>query len=249
MQLLLRYSLIGLILFSATPLVAADAESLLQEMEDRLYGDTAIIKLAMVVGNRRGERRMEMESYSSGRDRNFIKITYPAKDRGITFLKIDNGLWQYVPRIEKIIKIPAAMMLQSWMGSDFSNDDLVRESLLSRDYHSSISAEDDETWTLELTARAEAPVVWGRLLVVLSREHLLPLRVDYYDEENQLIRTLEYSRYSEMGGRIYPARWFMQPREAGQEERWTRIDVMEAAFDLDIPEETFSKRALKRLSR
>lgn len=228
---------------------ATEPEALLRQMEERLYGDTAMIRLAMVVGTRRGERRMEMDSYSSGRDRNFIKITYPAKDRGITFLKIENGLWQYVPRIEKIIKIPAAMMLQSWMGSDFSNDDLIRESLLSRDYHSRLITEDETTWTLELTAHPEAPVVWGRLVLILAREYLLPLKVDYYDENNQLIRTLEYSGFSQMGGRIYPSRWLMTPREAGQEGRWTRIDVLAAAFDIEIPADLFSKQALQRLSR
>ncbi|MCW5204704.1 outer membrane lipoprotein-sorting protein, partial [Desulfobulbus sp. N2] len=92
------------------------------------------MEMSMVVKTKRAERTMKMKSWSVGNKKSFIKILYPGKDKGITFLKLDNAMWQYVPRIEKTIKIPASMMLQSWMGSDFSNDDLVRESSISDDY-------------------------------------------------------------------------------------------------------------------
>ena len=117
------------------------AETIIQRVEDNLNGKTANLKISMIVRTKRTERTVKMESYSRGSDKSFIKITYPKKDQGITFLKIDNEMWQYVPRIEKTIKIPASMMLQSWMGSDFTNDDLVKESRMSEDYDSELTFE------------------------------------------------------------------------------------------------------------
>ncbi|MCW5207544.1 outer membrane lipoprotein-sorting protein, partial [Desulfobulbus sp. US2] len=110
---------------------ADEAAELIRKVEDNLNGKTATMTLTMVVKTKRAERTMKMQSWAIGKDKSFIKILYPGKDKGITFLKLDNSMWQYVPRIEKTIKIPASMMLQSWMGSDFSNDDLVRESSIS----------------------------------------------------------------------------------------------------------------------
>ncbi|MCI5132049.1 MAG: outer membrane lipoprotein-sorting protein, partial [Candidatus Electrothrix sp. EH2] len=113
---------------------AGTAKEIIKKVEDNLNGKTAEMKITMTVKTKRAERTMKMQSWSVGKDKSFIKILYPGKDKGITFLKMDNSMWQYVPRIEKTIKIPASMMLQSWMGSDFSNDDLVRESSISEDY-------------------------------------------------------------------------------------------------------------------
>ena len=231
------------------PVLAVDADTIVQQVEQNLNGRTAVMELTMVVKNRRSERTMKMKSYSIGREKSFIKILYPGKDKGITFLKVDNAMWQYVPRIEKTIKIPASMMLQSWMGSDFTNDDLVRESSISEDYSARLLTEDDREYSLELIPREEAAVVWGRIVMAVSKTYVLPTTVRYYDEENMLIRELSYTDVRSFGDRYYPTRWLMQPRAPEKVGNETRIEISGAVFDGEVSKSYFTKRALERYSR
>ena len=227
---------------------AADAREIIRQVEERLNGKTAVLKIAMIIITSRATRTMKMDSYAVGNEKSFIKITYPGKDYGITFLKIDDAMWQYVPRIEKIIKIPASMMLQSWMGTDFTNDDLVRESSISRDYDARIITENDESYEIELLPRPEATVVWGRLVMGVAKKEHLPKSVRYFDEEGVLVRTLQYTEVKQLGDRLYPSRWVMTPHDPEKAGNQTIIEITEAAFDVNIDEEYFSKRALQRFS-
>jgi outer membrane lipoprotein-sorting protein len=235
----------------ACPLVvlAVSADEIIKKVEDNLNGRTAIMEWTMVVKNKRTRRTMKMKSYSVGKQKSFIKILYPGKDRGITFLKVDNAMWQYVPRIEKTIKIPASMMLQSWMGSDFTNDDLVRESSISEDYHAALLKETEQEYMLELIPREDAAVVWGRIVMAVSKKYFLPVIVRYYDEDNTLVRELTYLDVRLFGNRYYPARWLMHPMEPGKEGNETSIEISNAVFDTDVSESYFTKRALERYSR
>ena len=227
---------------------ALDADDIIKRVEDNLNGKTAFMKITMKVKTARSERTLKMESWSIGKEKSFIKINYPLKDKGITFLKIDNAMWQYVPRIEKIIKIPSSMMMQSWMGSDFTHDDLVKESSISDDYHKKILAENESGYEIELLPLEDAPVVWGRIVMAISKEHFLPVQVRYFDEDGKEVRILHYLDVKYFGDRIYPSRWLMQPlgeRKAGHQ---TIVEISDALFDREISESYFTKRALKRYS-
>ncbi len=228
---------------------ATSANEIIAKVEENLNGKTAIMELTMVVQTKRSKRTMKMKSYSIGNDKSFIKMLYPGKDKGITFLKIDNAMWQYVPRIEKIIKIPASMMLQSWMGSDFSNDDLVKESSLSKDYIKRLVTETNEDYKIELLPTEEAAVVWGKIVMRISKKYYLPTTVQYYDEDNLLIRELTYSDIQPFGDRYYPTKWLMLPKEAHKAGHQTNIEIANAVFDAEVSESYFSKRALKRYSK
>jgi len=230
-------------------LYAEDGTSIIAKVVENLNGETAVMKIEMMVTTSRSKRSMRMESYSVGQKKSFIKVLYPKKDAGITFLKIDNTMWQYVPRIEKIIKIPSSMMLQSWMGSDFTNDDLVKESSLKEDYHVRLLAEEKDGFQLELTPKAEAAVVWGKLIMSVSREYYLPQTVSYFDEDGLLIRELVYSDVKAFGLRFYPTRWLMTPKESDKKGHETQIVVSYALFDSELDEKYFTKRALKRFSK
>ncbi|MEN8200884.1 MAG: outer membrane lipoprotein-sorting protein [Thermodesulfobacteriota bacterium] len=239
---------LGLLFIQVAPLHAQEAEEIIRRVVDNLNGETAIMEISMVVKTRRAERRMKMKSYSVGQEKSFIRVSYPKKDEGITFLKIDNAMWQYVPRIEKVIKIPASMMLQSWMGSDFTNDDLVKESSLSEDYLAELLGETEEEYSLALHPRPEAPVVWGKIVMSVSKKYHLPLLVSYFDEEDVLIRELLYTDITPYGKRFYPSHWVMTPRTPDKEGHATEIIVSEVIFDGEVDEAYFSKRALKRFS-
>jgi outer membrane lipoprotein-sorting protein len=227
---------------------ADEIADIIKKVEDNLNGTTATMKITMKVRTKRAERTMKMESWAIGKDKSFIKVLYPRKDRGITFLKMDNSMWQYVPRIEKTIKIPASMMLQSWMGSDFSNDDLVRESSISEDYTVKLLGEDEEVYSVELLPREEAAVVWGKIIMEVSKQYYLPSKVRYFDEEDVLIRELAYTEVKPFGERFYPTQWIMDPKEPEKAGHQTVMEVSDAVFDGPVSESYFSKRALKRYS-
>ena len=228
---------------------AASVQDVIKKVVDNLNGKTAVMEISMIVKTRRAERTMKMESYSIGQEKSFIKVLYPRKDAGITFLKVDKSMWQYVPRIEKIIKIPASMMLQSWMGSDFSNDDLVRESSLEDDYSHTLIAETVTEYSVELQPKSDAAVVWGKIHMLVSKEYYLPTKVSYFDEDDVLVRELEYLDVQAFGERFYPTLWIMTPKTADKEGHETRIRISKAIFDSVIDEGYFSKRALKRFSK
>jgi outer membrane lipoprotein-sorting protein len=245
-------AILAFFLLAATAAAAGEASSataIIKKVEDNLTGDTAFMRFTMTVQTKRTTRTMKMASWAKGKDKSFIRISYPGKDQGITFLKVDNAMWQYVPRIEKTIKIPASMMLQSWMGSDFTNDDLVRESSLSEDYNASLVGEDGGEYFLDLFAREEAPVVWGRIRMHVSKKYFLPTTVRYYDEGEQLARILEYLEVRSFGARSYPTRWRMLPQSPEKAGNMTEVVIDHAVFDEEIDEAYFSKRALKRFSQ
>ncbi len=236
-------------LFSSSSCFGMDSSDIIKKIEDNLNGETAFMKFGMQIKTKRSERTMRMDSYSVGSDKMFIKVTYPKKDKGITFLKIDTAMWQYVPRIEKIIKIPASMMLQSWMGTDFSNDDLVKESSLSKDYTHRLISESESELELELIPLDDAPVVWGKIIMLVSKEFFLPTMVHYFDEDNILVRVLHYNEVKKFNGRNYPSLWVMEPMTEEKKGRTTTIEIFEAQFDEPIKDSYFTKRALKRLSK
>ena len=194
-------------------------------------------------------RTMRFTSYSKGTEKSFIRINYPGKDEGITFLKISGRMWQYVPRIERIIKIPASMMLQNWMGSDFTNDDLIRESSITDDYHQKLISREEDRFVIQLLPKEKAPVVWGKIIMWVSGKYYLPVRAEYYNEEGRLIRTLYYEEIRQFDSHHYPALWRLVPETEDKTGHRTVIRIDSARFNVDIEQNYFSKRALKRFSR
>ena len=245
------FPLFWLVIFLALPCRAEemDIDTLMRKVEESLNGKTAQMELVMRVKTSRLERAIKMESYSVGNEKSFIKITYPRKDAGVTFLKMDKAMWQYVPRIERIIKIPASMMLQSWMGSDFTNDELVRESSISEDYNCELLGEEGGEYLVELIPKEDAPVVWGRLLMRISAEHLLPSEVRYFDELNQPVRVIYYSELKKFGEKTYPTRWVVENQTEEKKGNQTIMEIITAVFDQPVADHYFTKRALKQFSQ
>ncbi len=248
-QFLIAWTTFLLLLGAPVSATVLDGAAIIKQVEAKMNGKTAFLKMSMTVKTRRIERTLKMESYSIGTEKSFIKILYPHKDRGITFLKLDNAMWQYIPRIEKTLKIPASMMLQNWMGSDFSNDDLVRESSISEDYLVEKLLENQESYEIWLKPHEDAPVVWGGIMMTISKKYLLPLRVEYFDEDNQLVRVLSYYDIKKFGDQDYPSRWVMEPKSDTKSGHQTSIGISDAVFDQEIDQKYFTKRALKRFSR
>ena len=224
------------------------ADEIVRKAEDIMRGSSNIGVMSMHIVNPNWERTLEMKYWEKGKDRSLVKITAPAKEAGTVSLKVDNNMWNYLPSVEKVIKIPPSMMMQSWMGSDFTNDDLVRESSIVDDYDPALlgteSLEQGEAYLLELTAKPEAPVVWGKINIFIRVEDFAPLRYEYFDEDGEMIRVMYMSEIRVIDGRSYPTVWTMEP--INEEGKKTIITVHEINFDVPVDDSIFNLSNLKR---
>jgi outer membrane lipoprotein-sorting protein len=201
----------------------------------------------MIITTPHWERTMTMDCWEKGKDKSLVKITAPAKDVGTVSLKVENNMWNYIPSVEKVVKVPPSMMMQSWMGSDFTNDDLVKESSISRDYDAAIKGKktlpEGECYILELIPKPEAAVVWGKIVAYVRVSDRVPLMYEYYDEKGKLIRVMEFADIKRMGGRVIPSRWTLIPKT--KENRKTVIVLDKIEFNVPISDEVFSLSKLK----
>lgn len=213
-----------------------------------LRGDSSHGIATMEVVTEHWSRSMTMEVWSLGTDYSLVRVTAPAKERGTGTLKAHNDIWNYLPKVDRTIKIPASMMSGSWMGSHFTNDDLVKESRLIEDFDIETSFEGErdgqQVWEFKLTPKPEAAVVWGYVEYRVRKKDYMPLWARYYDEDGELARSLEFSEFRNMGGRVVPAVMEMHPADKPDESTTMIYDSLE--FDLDLKESFFSLQSLKR---
>jgi len=194
-------------------------------------------------------REIKMKAWSIEPDYSMIYITAPARDKGTVFLKRKQEVWNYLPSIQRTIKIPPSMMLQSWMGSDFTNDDLVRQSSIVEDYTHSIIGEEDYQgylcYKIELIPKPDAGVVWGKIIMLISKEKYLQLKMDYYDEDEYLVKTMQGSKVKEIGGRVIPTYWEMNPVDDPGQKTVMIYDEIE--FNKKLKQDFFSQQNMKRV--
>jgi len=224
------------------------AEEITRKAEDLMRGRSNTATLTMTITTPNWERTLTMDSWEKGKDKSLVKITSPAKEAGTVSLKVENNMWNYLPSVEKIIKIPPTMMMQSWMGSDFTNDDLVKESSIVDDYDPSVlgkeTLDQGEAYVVELIPKPEAAVVWGRIVAYIRDGDYVPLKYEYYDEKGKLIRVMDLTEIKEMGGRTIPTVWTMVPKT--KEGRETVIILNRIEFDVPISDDIFSLSNLER---
>jgi len=202
----------------------------------------------MIIKTTDFERTLKMESWWVGNEKALIVIQSPKREAGNKTLKIKNEIWNYLKNTETTIKIPPSMMLQSWNGSDFTNDDLVRESNLSKDYNQKLISEEtidsEKCWKIELDPKPDAPVVWGKLYYWIRQKDYIPSIVQYFDEKGKLIRYIVYSEVKKFGLRIMPSLWTMYNKtKVGNS---TTIRILEMEMDINIPARIFSFQELER---
>jgi outer membrane lipoprotein-sorting protein len=227
---------------------AMEVSALIQHIDRLWRGDTSHATMSMTVKTRRYERNMTMEAWSRGKDYSLVLIREPVKDRGIATLKVEQNIWNYLPKINRVTKVPSSMMSGSWMGSHFTNDDLVKESTFEDDYDSTISFEGEREGRIiyEMTAvpKPDAAVVWGKVVMLIEQQTLAPFKALYYDEEGVLVRTLTFDRPQQIAGRTIPMRMSLQPEDKPNES--TVILYHDIEFDVPLEESFFSLQSLKR---
>ncbi|PID61271.1 MAG: outer membrane lipoprotein-sorting protein [Ignavibacteriae bacterium] len=194
-------------------------------------------------------RDVSMKVWSKGTDFYLILITAPAREKGQVFLKRYNEMWNWIPSISKMIKIPPSMMSQSWMGSDFTNDDLLKESSIVKDYTHKIIGKDKinefDCYKIELIPKNNAAVVWGKIILWISQNEFYQLKAEYYDEFGDLINTMYGSEIEKFGNRNLPSKLVMVP--ADKEGNQTILKSSNIIFNKNIPESFFSQQNMKRV--
>lgn len=223
-----------------------DVEALLRRTDDLFRGAASRAVVEMRVKTSRYERTMKMEAWSKGDDKSLIRILEPAKDAGVTTLKVGDNLWNYLPRVDRTMKVPTGMMSGAWMGSHFTNDDLVQQTRLSDHFTFDIQERPEAgegRWVVELTPKPTAPVVWGKVRHEVGADEL-PRKTTYYDEQGRLVRTMTFEKVEELAGRKLPTVMRLQPADAPEE--FTVMEYVELALDVDIDDSKFSLQSLRR---
>jgi len=242
-----------LALVVCAPGLAADdpharARQLLDRVDDLFRGDSAHGRAEMTIETTHWTRTLEMEFWSQGEERSLIRILAPEKEKGTATLKVDTDLWNYLPKVKRVVKLPSSMLSASWMGSHLTNDDLVKESRMADDYTYEISFEGarDGVEVVEITCtpKPDAPVVWGKVVVRVRKDDSMPLEVAFHDEDLDLARTITYADVATLGGRTLPTTMAVVPADEPGEQ--TRIHYREMTYDIALPDDLFSLRTLQR---
>ncbi len=251
-------------LFFAVPARAADAPPanvpacptkedkpsvvpILQRIERTLDGNSSVSTMSMTIKTKSWTRTLKMKTWTKGRDLALIRILEGGpRETGMMTLKRQKQLWNYLPQAGRVMKLPSGMLGDSWMGSDFTNDDLVRGSSIVDDFDSQVTgtAQQDgrEVWRIVLQPKPKAVVVWGKIEMLVDRNACVPVQEKFYDEEGKVARTMTFSDIRTIGWRQFPTKMSIKPADSNRE---TIITYENMDFDATINDETFSLNRLQ----
>lgn len=238
--------LVALSLASGTMAAEPDPGELLEQAFDNWRGTSSYTEVEMTVHRPDWERGMAMKSWTRGEDDALVRFTAPAKDAGNATLKLGNDMWIFNPRLNQILKLPASMMAQSWMGSDFSYNDLAKANDILTEYtHRLLDSEQHNghtVYVIEALPKADAATVWGKQ-VVRVRDDGVMLAERYYDQDMKLVKAMTTDKVGQLDGRPYPV--VMTMKKADTEDEWTRIAYQSGHFNVDLPDSLFTKSNLR----
>ncbi len=230
----------------AAPDATAEAKRLSRKLDEMYRAKSSRGRMSMHVTTPNYERKLEMEMLSRGMDDTLVVIVAPQKERGTATLKRGTEMWNYLPKVAKTIRVPPSMMMGSWMGSDVTNDDLVRASSWERDYTVTFVDGGANERCLAYLPRPDAAVTWKRVVACFDKASELPIRVEYYDEKDRKARSMLYGDVRTLGGRTLPTRWTIEPHLAERKGNKTVMQVLEMEWDVSVSDADFSQAALRR---
>jgi len=226
-----------------------DPIKIIKKANDKLQGTSSKAELKMTIVRPSWSREMKMKAWSKGDDYSLTLITGPARDKGTAFLKRDREIWNWQPKIDRSIKLPPSMMMQSWMGSDLTNDDLVKQFSIVNDYtHRLLGIEQIENrdcYHVELIPKEEAAVIWGKVLIWIDTEEYMQMKTEFYDEDQYLINTMTGTDVKMLGGKLLPAKLIVTPEE--EDGHQTILEYVDIHFDIPIKNSFFSVQNMKRV--
>jgi len=236
-------------MFSYAQTGTLTAKEIVTKADIKSRGETSQGEMSMTIVRPGWERTVSMKSWSKGNDYFLIYITAPAKEKGQVFLKRKKEMWNWVPSIERMIKIPPSMMMQSWMGSDFTNDDLVKQSSIVKDYEHTLIGEetirDQKCYKIELIPFPDAPVVWGKIISWITKDGFNLWKSEYYDEDEFLVNIENAYEIKNFGDRKLPSRMEIIPADEEGKKTVLEFDSME--FNKPIDDGFFTQQNMKRV--
>lgn len=220
-----------------------DAVALVRAVETQYQGDRSHGKMRMHIKTRNWSRTLELEMWSEGREKLLTRILAPVKERGTCTLKVDDDIWNYISRIDRLIKIPSSLMGDSWMGSHLTNDDLVKENKIDKLYQLAITERAGNEVSITGRPLPNAAVVWGKIVYKIDTASLTPLLVEYYDEEEVKVRSMVFSDFKQIDQRCLPMTSRIVPEE--KPEEFTEMHYLEIDFSVNLPRDLFSIKSLR----
>lgn len=228
--------------------IPASAKEILDKVDDLYRGKSSSGQMTMTIITAHWKRTLTVAFWSEGKEKSLLRILAPKKEKGMATLRSGNEIWNYLPKVKRVIKLPSSMMSASWMGSHFTNDDLVKESRMADDYtfELTFSGERGGGNIVEVSCypKPEAPIVWGKVEVEVRAEDYLPVSLRYYDEDHNLARTMNFTDIRLLGGRTLPTVMTVIPEDKPREKTVVRYE--DITFDPALREGLFSLRSLQR---
>lgn len=225
-----------------------DPKEILRRVDGLMRGDASTGTIVMSIGTAHWSRTLTIRFWAQGDDRSLMEILAPRKEQGTATLRAGGNIWNYLPRVGRVVRVPSAALGSSWLGSHFTYDDLVKDSRLAEDFAYEVTADEDRAGRriAEITClpKPEAPVVWARVVVLVDVAADLPLSILYYGEDEALARTLTFEDVGPIGGRTLPRRHRMVP--AGAPGEFTEISYRDLVFDPALEDDLFTLRRLQR---
>lgn len=225
------------------------AKEIIEKANQNMEGESSVSSMSMSIIRPDWQRTLEFKNWVKGNEYALTLVTAPAKEKGQTFLKRGSDMWNYLPGIGRMIKLPPSMMSQGWMGSDYSNDDVLNETSLTEDFEQTFKAEETlenrECHVIELVPKEESNVVWGKIKVWVSKQDFLFMKYEYYDEDGFLVRTEKLGEIKTMDGRLIPTLFEIIP--ADEPNQKTLVRILEMDFNVDLEDDFFSQQNMKRI--
>jgi outer membrane lipoprotein-sorting protein len=240
-------SFVIVFVFSAHTVHAMDVQAIVDELDKLYRSDTSAGEMEMKIQTSNWSRTLKMKVWSEGIDKTFVHITSPKKDAGIATLRNKTEMWNFFPKINKVMKVPPSMMMSSWMGSDFTNDDLVKESSYKNDYSSKLITPEGaapDFYYIELLPNKDSPVVWGKIIFTVRKDGYIPVTQEFYDEKSRKMRVMEFKDIKDIGGRMIPSVLELVPLT--KEGQKTTVIYKDIKFDIKLPSDTFTLRNLQK---
>jgi len=226
--------------------IKADAKEIVKKMDELYRSTSGITTVEMEITTPQWARTLKMTAWSVGMDKTFIRILAPRKEMGIATLRIGNEMWNFLPNTDKVIKVPPSMMMGSWMGSDYTNDDLVKEYTFIDDYTFELTNVENPTEGVvyvKCTPKEGVPIVWGYIIIAVLEKDYSPLWQKYYDEKGQSMREMNFKEPKTFGKKTIPS--VMELIPAHKPGNKTIIRYLDAQFDIKLSEDIFSLRNLR----
>ena len=225
------------------------ATEIIKRTDDNRRGKSSYSEMKMTIVRPTWTREIGFKAWAKGTDFSLTLITSPAKEKGQTFLKRQKDLWNWQPGINRLIKMSSSLMGQSWMGSDFTNDDIVRESSTVNDYTHHLETTEKvrefDCYKLILTPKENAAIVWGKVIMWVSMTDFVEIKTEFYDEDQTLVNTFNGYDIQTFGNRKLASRLEIVPADKPNQK--TEMAIEKFDFDIAVEDSFFSQQNMQKV--